>query len=115
MRRIYKMNKDDFEILTKDLKENSVRKACYVAREYLRCKKYNVPSSFIKEEEFYNALNILLAHSYQTSDDKTIVEFWHCESDCDRNNSLFGFCPGEFQIDEQKRTLCKYYIDPANK
>ena len=69
----------------------------------------------VSEEEFYNSLDILLAHSFQTSDDKTIVEQWYCENDCDRNNGLFGFCPGEFQISGNAKTLCKYYICPGNK
>ncbi len=109
------MTKNDLEFYTKDLKENSVRRACYIVREYLRCKDYNFSNPSVSEEEFYDALNILLAHSYQTSDEKTVVEQWCCDGDCDRNNGFYGFCPGEFQIDAKKRTLCKYYLDSINK
>ncbi len=106
------MYKSDFEILIMTLPENSVKRACYVVREYI---KNDFSSPLVSEEEFYSSLRILLAHAYQTSDDKTTVEQWYCENDCDRNNGLFEFCPGEFQINGKSRTLCKYYIDSGNK
>lgn len=108
------MNRCDFDAITSNLAEGSVKKACYVVREYRRCEKSgNLDMCAVSKEEFDSALAILLAFSYQTSAKDTLAEQWQCDSDCRSNNC--GFCKGEFQIDNARsRKLCKYYLDPDN-
>lgn len=108
------MNRCEFDAITSNLSEGSVKRACYVVREYRRCEKSgNLDMCAVSKEEFDSALDIVLAYSYQTSDKDTFAEQWQCESDCCSNNR--GFCKGEFQIDNARsKKLCKYYLDPDN-
>ena len=110
------MKRDSFDFIVNDLPKDSVRRACYVVREYERCKKSgNLDICAVSEEEFDLAVSILLAYSFQTSDKNTLVEKWQCDSDCNRNNGFYGFCPGEFQISKDPSLkLCKYYSNPFN-
>ncbi len=110
------MNRNDFDFITSDLPKDSVKKACYVVREYRRCEKSgNLDFCAVSKEEFDLALEILLAYSYQTSDKTTLAEQWQCDSDCNRNNGLCGFCQGEFQISKNpSKKLCKHFSDPFN-
>ena len=109
------MKRDYFDFIVKDLPKDSIKRACYVVREYRRCEKSgNLDICAVSKEEFDEAVTILLAHSFQTSDNDTLAEQWQCDSDCNRNNGFEGFCPGEFQINNSSRKLCKYFSDPFN-
>ena len=106
------MEKDFFDFIIKKYSKNSVKKACFIIREYIRCKKYNdLENCAVTEKEFSEALTIVLAHSYNTSDANTEAKTWHCDGDCNRNNGMYAFCPGEFQLDKNSDTLCEYYSD----
>ncbi len=110
------MERDFFDFIVKDLPKDGVKRACYVVREYRRCEKSgNLDMCAVSKEEFDSALAILLAYSYQTSDKDTLVEQWQCDSDCNRNNGLGDFCPGEFQISKDPcKKLCKHFSDSFN-
>lgn len=105
------MNKLEFDAITEKLPKKSVKRACYVVREYIRCEKSgDFDFCAVSKDEYDAAIRILLAFSYQTSDENTLVEQWQCVSDCDRNNGLRGFCQGEFQISKDgNKKLCRYY------
>lgn len=109
------MERRDFDYIVKDFPKDSVKRACYVVREYRRCAKRGYfDSCAVSKEEYDSALAILLAYSFQTSSDDTLAEQWQCESDCCRNTG-FGFCRGEFQISKDpSKKLCRYYLDPGN-
>lgn len=102
------MDRRDFDFCVKDYPLNSVKRACYIVREYIR----NKESGAVSKEEYDKALRILLAYSYTTSDEKTTVETWSCDSDCSKNTG-FGFCDGEFQL-EPKKPRCKHFSDSWN-
>lgn len=108
------MEKKVFDFIVKDLSKDSVKRACYVVGEYRRYESHNNFSGCaVSKEEYDNALNILLAHSFQTSDKDTVVEQWRCDGDCNRNHGFGDFCPGEFQITtDPAKKLCKYFLDP---
>ena len=110
------MNRNEFDTITSDLNKDGVKMACYVVREYIRCERSKkLDFCAVSKEEFDNALNVLLAFSYQNSDNNTLVEQCECESDCNRNNGLNGFCSGEFQLKQNtNKVLCKHYSDPRN-
>ena len=118
------MDKDYFNFIIKDMPKNSVKRACYIVREYLKySKKVEVNDDIVLKsnekcavtlEEYLEAVRILLAYSYENSDALTEVELHHCECDCGQikyNN----FCKGEFSVvdedtDKTKNLkLCKYY------
>jgi len=120
------MERRYFDFITKDMPENSVKRACYVVREYLRCSRVtgngeskvlicNEDICAVTLEEYLEASKILLAYSYENSDEKTIQELFSCESDCCRNNGLSGFCEGEFSLSSSKtKKICKKYADSYN-
>lgn len=116
------MNRELLNFYTKDLSENSVKKATYIVREYLRYSKVisegNVNTLGSEEgcavslDEFLHAVKILLAHSHNTCDKTTEVEFFRCENDCRYNNGCNAFCDGEYSLGtEKKLQLCKHYSD----
>lgn len=110
------MDKGWFDFIVKEYPKNSVKKACYVVREYMRCKRYNdLENCAVTEKEFLESLNILLAFGYTNSDKDTIAKRWTCDSDCNRNNGMYAFCPGEFQIDRNSESFCEYYSSPFSK
>ena len=113
--RFWNIDKNYYEYLTKDFPENSVRKACYDVREFMRSQKYGTMDNAVTEEEFYKSLDILLAYSYEQSNDETVVEQYYCDSECERNNGIYGFCPGEFQINSKSRVLCRHFMDSSDK
>lgn len=102
------MNKEDFYFSISKLPLNSVKRACFIVREYIRCNKTNIECAVTKDE-FKESLDIILAHSYQTSDKRTSIEQWHCNQECELYDDL-AFCPGEFQIKENEKKLCRYFI-----
>ena len=106
------MNRNEFLYLVKDLPDGGVKKACYIVREYIRHEiMKDLSHSAVTKEEYDEAVRILLAHSFKTSDNDTTIEDWYCEFDCNRNNGLEGFCKGEFQSSSKAKKLCKYYSD----
>ncbi len=119
------MEKGYFNFITKDMEKNSVKRACYIVREYLRYSKKirtedDSEALTIEEgcavtlDEFLEASNILLAYSFKNSQDTTIQEFFYCENDCSHNNGYNGFCKGEFSLSNKSNRelkLCEYYSD----
>ena len=110
------MERDFFDFIVKDLPKDSVKRACYVVREYRRCEINNCMSyCAVSKEEYNYALSILLAYAYTTCKDKTVPELWKCDGDCNRNNGIGDFCPGEFQVsNESGKKMCKYFSDPSD-
>ena len=110
------MKREDLDLIISNLPENSVKRACYIVREYQRYEEYGIfIDCAVSEEEYKEALRIILAHSFLTSNENTAVELWQCDGDCNRNHGFNEFCPGEFQVckDSDKR-LCKFFADPNN-
>lgn len=115
------MDRNEFNFIIKDMPENSVRRACFIVREYLRySQKEKVGQEEILKssqgcavtlEEYYQATKILLAYSYENSEKNTIQELFKCESDCSHNHGCGDFCQGEFSLSNQSKKLCKYYSD----
>ncbi len=110
------MDREDLDLIIRNLPKESVKRACYIVREYKRYEKDgNFIDCAVTKEEYEEALKIILAYAYTTSDNNTVVELMKCYSDCNRNNGTCGFCDGEFQITkDQSKKLCKYYSDPFN-
>lgn len=99
------MNKEQFDYITRKLPEDSIKKACYTVREYIR----EPNTKAVTQEQFNKALTMVLAYAYTKSTDDETIKLYKCESDC-YNNCGIGFCPGEFQIDNQPASqLCKHY------
>ena len=111
------MKKELFDLLLKDLPKNSVKRACYIVREYRRCEAIgNFNLCAVTKEEYDEALGILLAYSFSNSYNDTVVEMWQCDGDCSRNFGILDFCPGEFQITKDpEKKLCKFFSDSSNK
>ena len=116
------MEREFFEFVIKNMPKNSVKRACYIVREYSRYSKIETDSILTCEEgcavslhEYLEAVKVLLAYSYENSDMLTEVEQFACESDCSHNNGCVGFCNGEFSISKKSHDktlkLCKYYSD----
>ena len=110
------MNKSEFEYATHGIPKNSVKRACYIVREYMRNEKLGIENyCAVTKEEYDEAVSILLTFSYLNSENDTFVEQFKCEGDCTKNNGFCGFCQGEFQLGNKKeKKLCKYYSDPSN-
>ncbi len=101
------MTKELFYLLTEKLELNSVKKACFIVREFLReSQDINCAVSF---EEYLEAIKIILAYSYQTSDEFTTVDLYYCPGNC-VDNGKYGFCEGEFSRNDNSLKLCPYYI-----
>lgn len=110
------MNRNDFNYIIEKFPKGSVKAACYIVREYIRHEMRNdLIHCAVSKEEYDEAVKVLLAYSFQTSSQDTFAEQWLCDGDCDRNNGLYGFCPGEFQNTSNVKKLCKYYIDSQYK
>ncbi len=110
------MDREDLDLIIRNLPKESVKRACYIVREY---KRYEAKGNFdycaVTKEEYEEALRIILAYAYSTSDNNTLVEQWKCYNDCSRNNGFCGFCEGEFQTSkDQSKPLCKHYSDSYN-
>lgn len=115
------MQREYLEFIIKDLPENSVKRACYIVREYLRyskiakinqdCVLKSSEGCAVTLEEYIEASKILLANSFENTDDDTCIEQFYCESDCSYNNGYGGFCKGEFCLSDSAKTLCKHYAD----
>ena len=63
------MKKETFDKVTEKLSLTSVRKACFIANAYLTDREYG----YITEEEFYKAVEVLMAYSYTNSNDETEI------------------------------------------
>lgn len=117
------MEKEYLNFIVKDMPKNNVRRACYIVREYLRYSEQTKigqdevlksgKGCAVTLEEYLDAMRVLLAYSYESSQKTTEVELFCCESDCSHNNGCGGFCDGEFSINSsnKKLKLCKYYSD----
>lgn len=105
------MKREDFDYFTSEYNNlHGVKKACFIVREYDRCQKdNNMNTSSISKEEYQKALNMVLAFAFNNAKNESKVEMWHCKGDCYRNNGFEGFCPGEFQLDQDTSNLCKWY------
>lgn len=110
------MDKQEFDLIVSRFPIGSVKRACYIIKEYVRCEKLGkLESCAVTKKEFDDALKIVVAFSYEESNDDTMPKQWACDSDCVKNNGVDGFCPGEFQVDNTKgKTLCKYFNDSYN-
>jgi hypothetical protein len=116
------MDRETLNYIIDDMPKNSVKRACYVVREYLR---YSNEIKIDQEEvlqceegcavtlkEYLEASKILLAYSFENSKKETNIELFNCENDCSHNNGCTGFCMGEFSVSKEKNlNLCKYYSD----
>lgn len=101
------MTKELFYLLTKDLEPNSVKKACFIVREFLReSQDIDCAVSF---EEYLEATKLILAYTYQTSDASTTVNLYYCSPDCVEGGN-YGFCEGEFSCNDKSLKLCPHYI-----
>ncbi len=100
------MERKKFEKVVKNIPEGSVKKACYVLKEYFTAEE----KSAVTKEEANKALHIILSYAYETSKFDTFAEKYYCKGDCIFDNKEeFSFCPGEFSLDDEATILCKYY------
>ena len=105
------MKRERFEQYIKNMPEGSVKKACFIVKEYLKGEGF----SAVDKEEASVALGLLLSYCYENSKYDTFVEEYYCKGDCIFNNSEeFPFCPGEFSLANDAKTLCKYYKNSIN-
>lgn len=116
------MDRDFLNYIIKDMPKNSVKRACYIVREYLRYSEIvkigqdkaltSSEGCAVTLEEYLEASKVLLAYSYENSQKTTEVELFSCENDCSHNHGCFDFCNGEFSLSSDKKLkLCKYYSD----
>lgn len=101
------MTKAFFYLLTKDLDLKSVKKACLTVQEFLR--EPQEDKCVVSSEEYLEALKLILAYSYQTSDEFTTVDLYYCLDDCVWSGN-YGFCEGEFSRNDNSLKLCPHYI-----
>ena len=87
------MEKDFFDFIVKDMSKDSVKRACYIVREYKR----------------YESNGNLVAVLFQNNKD-TVVEQWHCDGNCNRNHGVGDFCPGVIIL--QKNYVSIFLIHP---
>ena len=106
------MNREDFEFTKKilEFREKGVKEACLIVKEYLSNLE-DPTKSAVTKEECIEAIKILVNYSFSTSNKNTMVEEFYCKEDC-RYKNCFGFCPGEFTLDEESKVLCKEYRNP---
>ena len=120
------MEKEIFALYTKDLPKNSVKRACYVVREFLRYRKVTqnketktlecevLPGCAVTFEEYEEARNIILSYAYQNATKSDKAELFFCEGDCVQNDyGNDAFCKGEFSIHPKSLNLCPHYMDPS--
>lgn len=120
------MDKEIFAWYTKDLPRNSVKRACYVVREFLRYTKVTqnqetgtlecevLPGCAVTFEEYEEARNVILSYAYQNATKLDKVELFVCDDDCIQNDyGNDAFCKGEFSLHSKSLNLCPYYMDSS--
>ena len=120
------MEKEIFAWYTKDLPRNSVKRACFVVREFLRYSKVTqnketgtleceiLPGCAVTFEEYEEARNVILSYAYQNSTKLDKVELFVCDGDCIQNDyGNDAFCKGEFSLHSKSLNLCPHYMDPS--
>ena len=103
------MDREIFEYITKDMKpldEGGVKKACYVIREYKNHSKYG--NSAVTEDDYREAINVLVAYAYDNSKNDTKVELHGCDKGCD---TCKAFCDGEMHLSLRNTRPCPNYVD----
>ncbi len=105
------MEKDNFYGRTVYIHQpNIVKEACYIFREYHKHElENNLNNCAVTKDEFDKALRILLAFSFETSNENTFAKFYKCNPDCENYQGMNGFCAGEFQTNSGSKELCKHY------
>ena len=105
------MKREDFDYFTNEYNNlNTVKKACFVVKEYQRCETGRVmDKSAVTYDEYQEALKKVLAYAFLKSNKEEIIETWKCNKECVRYRGVESFCPGEFQIDDNSNNLCKWY------
>ena len=105
------MKREDFDHFTNEFNHfKGLLKACFIVREYQRCDEANnLENCAVTKEEYHKALSLVLAFAHNNAQNVFEVEQWHCKDDCNRHYNKYGFCPGEFQINNDKPNLCKWY------
>ncbi len=102
-------NKDRFDYATQgmaSLDEGGVRRACYVVREWRNHSKYG--NAGVTEDDYIEAVNILVAYAYEKSKNNTTVELHGCDGGCD---TCKAFCDGEMHLSLRKKRPCPNYVD----
>ena len=114
------MYKDKFDYMTKDmvpLEDGGVKKACFIIQEYRKNKGRVHPITgeslcAVTEEEYNDALSVLVSFSYKHSTYGTKTELHRCTLGDDCNPSS-AFCKGEFSANNHlAKKLCPYRFDP---
>ena len=104
------MDREKFNYITEDmssLEDGGIKKACYIIREWKNSR--DCPDSCaVTQEEYEEAINILVAFSYPKCDNKTTVEMINCVNGCDTSKYI---CAGEFRLSLKPKKPCPYYID----
>lgn len=103
------LNRDRFNRYTEGmtpLDEGGVRIACYVVREYINRFRYG--NSAVTEDDYKEAINILVAYAYDKSKNDTKVELHGCDNGCD---TCKAFCDGEMHLSLRNTRSCPNYVD----
>lgn len=119
----------DYIIEQSDCIPNGSKEACIKVREYLKYLKLdkdNISSPIcdVTNEEFIDAVKVLMAFAWQNKDKDCVPETWYCDNACQNIDldAICLFCNGEFQLakkDEQgknlSKKLCPYFVDSSDK
>ena len=106
------MREIDFNIDTRCFDDDSVIKACYIVREYIRCEGNE--ECAVTKEQYDEAVTRLLTFSYLHCEmDTKVPQYSVCHEDCIYRRDRF--CLGEFQLNThfKEKVLCKHYINPT--
>ena len=111
------MNRSELDrlIAMKCCKKDGTNAACLKVKDFIRNldksdERLLVSSSCVSTEEFIEAVKVLLA--FANSNEDTIPERWHCDSDCRRVFS--PWCPGECSIKKDSPNMCPHFIDDGD-
>ena len=105
------MKKEFFDLQTQNmasLDDGGVQKACYVITEWNNSRNYPDYCA-VTEDEYKEAVRILVAYAHPRVKDNTTVETYRCVHGCDDARS---FCGGNFCLSlRPNKKECPYLVD----
>ncbi len=104
----------DFVISSNYYLKGGPKEACVKIREVLFNKRnpgnqLQAPFSWVNINEFVEAVEILLASSFQKEDE--VTKRWNCNNDCVKTS--YTLCPGECSIDKNSKNICPFCVEES--